>query len=291
MRLQTILAGGMLFLSACTTIHIKEQDVFDVKRTIHLDAFNNMPYEAEEIQITTPDSIKLQAWFIDHPNAEKTVLYFGGNGFVIESSYQIITSILKQNVDLLVFNYRGYGRNNGTPGIEGIKTDALAAYDYLVSEKGIDKNNIILHGHSLGTFAASYSANKRESRALVLESPVTSVNDWSASVLPWFIKPFFKIKADSILTDISNIHYVENLDIPLLLIAGKDDKITPPELAEKLYHRSTSKKKNLLIIKNGGHNDLPEIDIYGKALNRFYQNHEPLKTLSDSLIDHSSLPE
>ena len=210
---------------------------------------------------------------------------------MIETSYHIITSILKQNVDLLVFNYRGYGRNDGTPGIEGMKTDALAAFDFLLSEKGIDTDNIILHGHSLGTFVASYTASERESSALVLESPVTSLNDWSASILPWFIKPLLKLKADSILTEINNIHYVEKLDIPLLIIAGKEDKITPPELAEKLYHRSASKKKDLLIIKNGGHNDLPEMEIYGRALNRFYGDHEALKTLNDSLIDPSSLPE
>lgn len=290
MRKLIIFSGLFGFLASCTTIEIKERDVFDVKRTIHIENFQK-PYQVEEMRIITPDSIELESWYIDNPNAGKTVLYFGGNGFVIETSYHIITSILKQNVDLLVFNYRGYGRNKGVPGIEGIKTDALAAYDYLVSEKGIEADNIVLHGHSMGTFIATYTASQRECSALVLESPITDLNDWSATVLPWFLRPFLKFEADSALLKNSNLRQIEKLDIPLLLITGKDDNITPPQMAEKLYHASISQKKDLMVIKNGGHNNLPEMDIYGRALNRFYHAQQELKTLSDPFIDPSSLLE
>ena len=289
MKKLIILASFLVLLVSCTTIEIKERDVFDVKRTIHVENFNQMPYQLEEMRIKTPDSIGLESWFIVSPNANKTVLYFGGNGFVIETSYHIITSILKQNVNLLVFNYRGYGRNEGIPSIEGIKSDALAAYDYLVSEKGIKADNIILHGHSMGTFLATYTANQRGSSALVLESPITDLNDWSATAVPWFLRPFLKFEADSALLKNSNLREIKKLDMPLLLIAGTDDKITPHQMAEKLYRTSGSEKKHLLIIKNGGHNNLPEMEIYRRALNCFYNPQKEMKTLRDTLIDPSSI--
>ena len=289
MKKLIILVGFLVILASCTTIEINEHDVFDVKRTIHIENLRK-PYQVEETRIITPDGIGLESWFINNPNTNKTVLYFGGNGFVIETSYHIITSILEQNVDLLVFNYRGYGRNKGTPSMEGIKRDALTAYDYLVSKKGVKAGNIVLHGHSMGTFLATYTANKRRSSALVLESPITDLNDWSETVLPWFLRPFLKFEADSALLQNSNLEQIKMLDVPLLLITGKDDKITPPQMADKLYHASNSQKKNLLIIKNAGHNNLPEMEIYGRALNRFYNNQQEMKTLKDTLIDASSLP-
>jgi len=76
--------------------------------------------------------------------------------------------------------------------------------------------------------------------------------------------------------------------MPLLLITGKDDFITPPQMAEKLFHNSISQQKHLLIIKNGGHNNLPEMEIYGKALKRFYHPEKEMQVLQDSLIDSSS---
>lgn len=284
-----ILLAFFVFMASCTSIIINEGDVFDVKRTIHIESLNQMAYHVEETRIITPDSIELESWFIDNPETDRTVLYLGGNGFVMETSYHIITSILKQNVDLLVFNYRGYGRNKGVPSIEGIKSDALAAYDYLVGEKNIKADNIILHGHSMGTFLATYTASQRGSSALLLESPITDLNDWSETALPWFLRPFLKIEADSALLKNSNLLQIKQLDMPLLLISGKDDNITPPQMAEKLYHTSVSQKKYLLIIKNGGHNNLPEMEIYGRALNRFYDPEKEMQMLRDTLIDPSSL--
>lgn len=289
MKKSIIFSGILLLLASCTTIKIREGDVFDVKRTIHPESFHQKPYHLEEARIKTSDSIGLESWFIDNPNTRKTVLYFGGNGFVIETSYHIITSILDQNVDLLVFNYRGYGRNKGAPSIEGIKRDALAAYDHLVEKRGVKDEDIILHGHSMGTFLATYTARQRNSRALVLESPITDLNDWTKTALPWFLRPFLKFDADSAITKNSNLQQIKKLDIPTLFITGKDDNITPPQMAEKLYHTSSSPKKSLLIIKNGGHNNLPEMEIYKRALSRFYNTPKELKTLQDPLIDPSSL--
>lgn len=281
----------MIFVSSCTTINIKESDLFDVKRTIEVEDIEQMSYKIDQVRIKTSDSIGLEAWFIDNPNASKTVLYFGGNGFVIQASYHIITTILRQNVDLLVFNYRGYGNNNGVPSIEGLKRDALAAYNYLVEKKDLNPENILLHGHSMGTFLASYTANQKKSNALVLESPVTDLEDWSETVLPWFLKPFLKFEADSALLKNSNLEQIKKLNIPLLLITGKDDNITPPQMAEKLYQNSASSQKHLFIIEKGGHNNLPEMDVYGIALNRFYNSREEMNTLKDSLTNPSSLPE
>ncbi|MBD3374842.1 alpha/beta hydrolase, partial [candidate division KSB1 bacterium] len=58
---------------------------------------------------------------------------------------------------------------------------------------------------------------------------------------------------------------------PLLIVTGNSDQITPPGMAEKLYDKAAAGDKELVIIENGGHNDLPQRNEYTTALRRFYQ--------------------
>jgi hypothetical protein len=271
MRKLALVAGLAIFLASCTTIEIREDDLFDVKRTIDVQTFNNTPYEVDELRILTPDSIALEAWYIINPGAEFTVLYFGGNGFVLETSYHIIMSILEQDVNLLVFNYRGYGKNNGRPSIRGFKKDGLAAYDYLTENLNLASGEIILHGHSLGTFIATSTSNQRKSKALVLQNPVTDMKDWTETAIPWLLRSFLNFEVDSTLQENSNLEQITRVEGPLFIVAGRDDKITPPELAQKLYDAAeNTSAKELMIVDKGGHNNLPEITSYNKALGKFY---------------------
>ena len=116
-------AAGMLILGSCTNLEIGEEEAFDVRRTISpryfdIPAGDDGP-ELEEVHFTTSDGLELEGWWISQKGAENTVLYVGGNGFVIASSFHIITSIIEQRVNLFVFNYRGYGTNPGSPSVEG----------------------------------------------------------------------------------------------------------------------------------------------------------------------------
>lgn len=259
-----------LLFSSCTVIEVKEQDLFDAKRTIRLGTFDKLPYSVKEFDLFTEDSISLQAWFIDNPEAEKTVLYFGGNGFLIETSYHIILSVVDQGVDLLVFNYRGYGMNKGEPGIDGVKKDGLAAYDYLVQDQNISSDRIILHGHSLGSFVAAYTANHRRSNALVLESPITDFEHWTDSALPWFLKPFLRFEPDSALLQNSNLTEIKKVNVPILIVSGKKDFITPPQLSQELYKTALTDEKEILLIEEGNHNNLPRLKVYKDRLRKFY---------------------
>lgn len=271
MRKLAIVAGLVILLTSCTTIEIKEDDLFDVKRTINLQTFASTPYRAEELKIHTPDSIVLDAWYITNPGAKFTVLYFGGNGFVLETSYHIIMSILDQDVNLLVFNYRGYGKNKGDPSIRGFKKDGLAAYDYLTETLNIASEQIILHGHSLGSFIATSTSNLRKNKALVLQNPVTDMKDWTETAIPWLLRSFLNFEVDSALQENSNLEQITRVEGPLFIVAGRDDKITPPELAQKLYDAAgNTSNKGLMIVDKGGHNNLPEITSYNKALGKFY---------------------
>jgi len=270
MKRLILITVTLFLLQSCTTIDITEKDAFDVKRTINADFFNEHPYNLEKTSFTS-DGNSLEAWHITKPGNNKTILYFGGNGFLMQTAPHIIPNLIKNKVNLLVFNYRGYGSNSGDPSIAGIKQDGVAAYRFLTEEKGLDPQNIVIHGHSLGSMVATYVVSKYETSGLVLESPVTNARDMADRLVPWFLSIFVKFDIEDTLKEDSNLDRIREVDIPVLFVAGEEDKITPPEMAEVLYEKA-SQEKYLKIIEDGGHNDLPGKESYRQALAKFYRS-------------------
>jgi hypothetical protein len=260
-----------MVLTTCTTIEIKEQDIFDIKRTISPEYFSQSGLELDEVTFETEKDMPLNGWFIRHPSARGTVLFYGGNGFLKETAHYIIKSITDQQMNLFIFNYRGYGKNPGTPSISGLKADGVAAYQYLVTERKISPSQIIIHGHSLGTLVGLYVAEKNPSAGLVLESPLTDAEHFTEEIMPKFLKPFIQFKVDSTLLMDSNIDRISKIQVPLLILVGKEDPITPPAMAKKLYRVAVSREKRLMVLKDGNHNDLPQREDYQSIISDFYQ--------------------
>jgi len=260
----------IMAFASCTTIEIHEKDVFDVKRTIGPDYFKDTDHRLEEVTFISGEDIHLEGWFISHPKAKGTVLYFGGNGFLMETAHWTIRSIVEQQMNLFVFNYRGYGRNPGAPTVTGLKSDAMAAYNYLVDQRGISPRQLILHGHSMGTLIGGYVADQHPVAGLVLESPLTDVRYYTKNLVPGILKPFIQFKVDSNLLAVSNIERISRLSIPLLIMVGNEDRITPPEMARKLYDTAPSYSKTLEILNKGGHNNLAQRKDYRSIIASFY---------------------
>jgi len=260
----------LMGMASCTTIKIDEADVFDVKRTIGPEYFKQTPLGLEEVTFVAGEDLHLKGWFITHPSAKGTVLFYGGNGFLKETARWLIKSITDQQMNLFVFNYRGYGDNPGKPSVSGIKTDGMAAYNYLVHARNIDPSQIIIHSHSLGTLIGSYVAEQKSSAGLVLESPITDAKDYTDKLLPKLLRPFIRFDVDSSLLMDSNTNRISRISVPLLVVVGKNDPITPPAMAKTLYRVSVSHEKSLKILKNGSHNDLPQREDYRLILSRFY---------------------
>jgi len=262
----------LLIIASCTTIEIDEEDVFDVKRTIDPTYFQNTAYEVKEVSFLSENNLDLEGWFIRHPSSRGTVIFYGGTGFLMETAHWIIRAIVRNQVNLFVFNYRGYGKNPGKPSIAGLKSDGIAAFDYAVDSLGIKPSQIILHGHSLGTIVGSYVAARKEVAALIMESPVSEVSYYTDKMLPKFLKPFIQFNVDSNLLLVSNTDQLSNLSVPLLIIVGREDPITPPAMARNLYDKAPMHEKILEILDGGGHNNLPERKDYQNIIGLFYQN-------------------
>lgn len=293
------------FLAGCSTFTIDETDVFLPKPSVTpqtfdvdgvtldqhvipvVDTTRSEITRSDTSQSKTPqsetteadaaqsdadrDTLRLTAWHLTRPDAKGTVLLFGGNGFYLVQSLGYIRALTEYPVNVMMWDYRGYGWSEGTPGVNAFKHDALAVYDYLTTELGADSSRVVLHGHSLGTFLATYTATKRPAAGVVLENPATDVRGWVRSVAPWYVRLFVDVEIDPTLRGESNVERVQALDGPLLVIGGENDNVTTPDMARALHEAARDAlgdAARLLIVDGGGHNELYASDAYDAAYRR-----------------------
>jgi alpha-beta hydrolase superfamily lysophospholipase len=254
-----------LFGAGCSTIQIDEEDVFIPKPSVTPESFAVDGVQLHEHYFAVNDSVSLNAWHLTQPEAEATVLFFGGNGFYLVQSLGYIRALTGLPVNALLWDYRGYGTSDGSPSVPAFKADALAAYQFATDSLGADPSQLLLHGHSLGTFLASYVATEREAAGVVLENPATDVQGWVRSVIPWYIRLFVNVEIAATLRQESNLERLRTLDRPLLIVGGTEDQVTAPEMARTLHEEASSADKQLVMVDGGGHNELYKDEAYKAA--------------------------
>jgi fermentation-respiration switch protein FrsA (DUF1100 family) len=149
---------------------------------------------------------------------------------------------------VLLFDYRGYGGNAGSPSEEGLARDARAARQYLESRGDVDVRRLVYFGESLGAGVAVGLAVEHPPRALVLRSPFTSLVDAARYHFPY-------LPASLLLRDrFPSVDRIKRIRCPLLVIAGTLDTIVPAELSQRLFDRALQPKQ-LFIVEGADHND------------------------------------
>ena len=215
------------------------------------------PRGAEEVWFTTADGVKLYGWLFraGQRPARAAVIYFHGNGGNLSYCDWVGEELSGRGFDVLLFDYRGYGRSLGEPaGERGLYADADAAYDFLTRERGVEPRRVVLYGQSLGTAAAADLATRRECGALVLESGLSSAADMAGVVMPWlprFVRGLTKNKLDT-------AGKIGRVGCPVLVAHGDRDEIIPVSQGRKLYDAAPARRR-LEIVGGAGHNDLSNV--------------------------------
>ena len=220
----------------------------------------------EPVKIKLSDNLKISGWYIPYPEAEQTVLFFHGNGGNISHRGDSIYIFHKLKLNVLIIDYPGYGESEGSPSEAGLYQSANAAWQYLISDKKINPENIIIFGRSLGGAVAVDLASRVKAGGLILESTFSSARDFVEIAFPvfsYFI--YLRYSFDS-------LNKIKAVDAPVLVIHSPEDEIIPFELGQKLYAAVQSEKEFLQI--EGGHNDgfMQSIRPYMQTLRIFIQS-------------------
>jgi hypothetical protein len=193
--------------------------------------------ECEDVFFKTEDNLRLNGWYIPTENPRGTLLFCHGNAGNISHRVEIIEIFNKLNLNVFIFDYRGYGRSQGRPSEQGLYRDAQAAYQYLISRGDIDQETIIIYGKSIGANVAIDLASKVGAACLISESGFTSAYDMGKKLFPYLpIKWMITIKYDAEVL-------IKNITVPKLIIHSKDDEIIPFRLGERLFEAAPQPKE------------------------------------------------
>jgi fermentation-respiration switch protein FrsA (DUF1100 family) len=201
----------------------------------------------EDVTLDTRDGERVHAWFIPHTEARGTLLFAHGNAGNISHRLDSIRFFHELGLNVLIFDYRGYGQSSGKTTEDGTYRDADAAWAYLADKRGIAPGNIILFGRSLGAAVIADLATRVEPAAVILESAFFSVPDMAAVIYPWLpVRWLASYRYD-------NGDKVTRIRQPKLIIHSRRDEIIPFEQGVRLFE-SASEPKQFLELR-GRHND------------------------------------
>ena len=203
----------------------------------------------EDVYLKTSDDVRLNGWFIPAGEDAEVMLWFHGNAGNI--SHRVENLLLFHDLlglSVFILDYREYGRSEGSISEEGTYRDAEAALDHLRSRTGRKADQMIYFGRSLGAAVAVELARKAPPRALILESPMTSIRDMAREVFP-FLPVGWLIR-----TEYDSLSKIASIHSQLLILHGDRDDIVPIDQGRRLFE-AANRPKEFYVIPGASHND------------------------------------
>ena len=224
--------------------------------------------EYEDVFLTAADGTRVHGWHIPG-ESRVTLLWLHGNaGNISRRLDNILLMRERLGAGVFIIDYRGYGLSEGKPSESGLYMDAEAAFDWLVSERGLDaEREIVIFGRSLGVAVAVETAVRRKVRCVILESGFSSIADMSAATRLSFLSrltlPLLDARYDS-------ASKMGGLRSPVMILHGDRDRTVPPDMSRRLYD-AAPEPKIFHLIANAGHNDTVQAggEAYIETLRRF----------------------
>lgn len=213
-----------------------------------------LPADAEVVEFDTADGVRLSGWFLPargQPDrtAVPAVLIFNGNAGDRSHRLPLAEALAERGYSALLFDYRGYAGNPGTPSEDGLRADARAAVGALAARPEVDPERIAYFGESLGSAVAGGLATERSPAALILRSPPSSLGDIGRHHYPFL--PVF----DFLLFDRYQLaEQIRTVRVPLLVLVTERDEIVPAELSRRVFD-AAAEPKRYVPLDAGHHND------------------------------------
>lgn len=220
----------------------------------------------DEYNIEVADGVNLNGVHFKVREPKGIVLYLKGNSRSLKGWGKFAIDFTRHGFDVLMIDYRGFGKSTGIRTEEGIKKDLQYAYDEL--KKQVDEKYIVLYGRSLGSGFATKLASKNNPRMLILDAPYYSMGHIAKKYLP--IMPMSLLLRFPIKT----YRWIEYVKCPIKIIHGTNDKLIPFKTSIKLS-KINAERTRLYTIIDGGHNNLHTYPQYHRFLEEILHSKLP----------------
>lgn len=215
----------------------------------------------EDVWFNAADGTRLHGWYCPADEARAVVLFAHGNAGNVSHRASLLRTLQNDlRLTVLIFDYRGYGRSEGAPSVEGVLQDGRAARAVLARRADVPEAQVVLMGRSLGGAVVVQLAAEMAPRGLILQSTFSSLKDVAAHHYPALA---WLVSADKLNSTAKIVRYKG----PLLQSHGDADRTIPHALGRKLFEAAREPKR-FVTIPGGDHND-PQTAEYYRQLNRF----------------------
>lgn len=260
----TILAGVVAaYLIVCLALFVfQSRLLYHPQRELVANP-GNIGLAYEDVFLTTGDGVRIHGWYVPAEAERHVLLFFHGNAGNISHRLETLRIFNGLGLSVLIIDYRGYGRSDGTISERGSYADARAALDYVTGELNVPSERVIYFGRSLGSAVAIELATHQAPEALIAESVFPSVPDMARRYYPLLpVRWLARFRYDS-------VPRVASLACPKLFIHSRGDDVMPFALAERLVAVAAEPKTFLEI--QGDHNSgfLTSGVVYVDGLARF----------------------
>lgn len=212
------------------------------------------PFPFDEIWIKTPSGGEINGLWLKRAESKGLILYFHGNAGSLKRWGRICHKLLFFPYDVIVTDYRGYGKSTGEKNESIFYQDAMSVYEYALQH--YTQENIIIYGRSIGSAPASYVASQTQTPLLILETPFFS--------MPALFLSYYKIVPPQLFSfkyNFRNDLYLQAVKAPILIFHGTKDRVVPYSHAVKLKEL-LGDKANLCTFEGATHHNCMSYEHY-----------------------------
>lgn len=254
-----IIAGYLLLMAVVYLV--QERFIFKPEK---LKQDFTYKYDApfKELFFDVEDGVRINGLHFTVKNPLGLILYFHGNSRSIKGWARYAKDFFRYNYDVVLVDYRGFGKSTGSRNEKDMLKDMQFVYDTLAVQ--YTEHHIIVYGRSLGSGFAAKIASDNMPRYLILDAPYYSFTKAIERFLP--ILPIRFLLRYQLRTD----KWIKHVNCHTYIIHGTKDRLIPISNSEKLQALNP-KKITLLRIIGGGHNNLPSFNEYHNIIRDILQ--------------------
>jgi len=212
--------------------------------------------QPEEFSFLTSDGVRLGAWLFKTPVAEGKgpfIIWFHGNAGNITHRGPVAAEMARRGATVMLFDYRGFGRSEGSPSERSVMLDAEAAWSYATGQLSADRRRIVLYGESIGGPYAAFVAARHVPCAVIIENSIPSLKAAARVVYPHL--PLNLVARDGLTTT----RWLNEAGAPVLVMHGRRDTILPFQLGEELFD-SLRVPKRFFVSDLADHDQIPDVE-------------------------------
>lgn len=232
--------------------------------------------KAEEHNLYIGDDIRINGVHFSIPKPKGIVFYLKGNSRSIKGWGKFAVDFTRLGFDVVMMDYRGFGKSTGKRTEKNMKDDLQRVYDILKNK--VDEKYIIIYGRSMGSGFATKLASNNSPRMLVLESPYYSMRKMAKRYIPFMPASLI------VRFPLTTYKWIKYVTCPIKIVHGTKDKLIPYKSSLSLSNINPNLTRLYSVI-GGGHNNLHTFEEYHRMLEEILHSRE-LKPIDP---DQSSL--